>query len=85
MSENVDQNSGGGARLGLGAIGCIVGLGALLIFVVQNREQIRFDFLMVNFTWPLWLYTMVIALVGVLIWVGFGVVRRHRRRAARRA
>jgi uncharacterized integral membrane protein len=37
-----------------------------------------------DFTWPLWLYTFVITLIGALLWVGLGVLRRHRRRKARR-
>jgi hypothetical protein len=32
----------------------------------------------------LWLYTIVMALVGALVWFGLGVMRRHRRRKERR-
>ncbi len=60
------------------------GLAVLLIFMVQNTEDIRFQFLFVHFTWPLWLYTIVVAVFGALVWFGFGVLRRHRRRVARR-
>jgi len=56
----------------------------LLIFIVQNTDDVRFDFLFLNFTWPLWLYTIVTALFGALVWIGLGVMRRHRRRVARR-
>jgi uncharacterized integral membrane protein len=68
-----------------GVIASLIGAGALIIFIVQNTEDVRFDFLFFNFTWPLWLYTIVIAICGALAWVGFGVVRRHRRRRERRA
>jgi uncharacterized integral membrane protein len=70
--------------LGAGAIASGTGIGVLLVFIVQNRDDVRFDFLFVSFTWPLWLYTVVTALFGALVWVGLGVVRRHRRRKGRR-
>ena len=73
-----------GRKISGGAIASITGLGVLAIFVVQNTEDVRFDFLWVNFTWPLWLYTIVVALFGALVWFGLGVMRRHRRRKERR-
>jgi uncharacterized integral membrane protein len=45
---------------------------------------VTLDFLVWSFTWPLWLLVLVSALVGALIWLGLGVLRRHRRRVARR-
>ena len=74
-----------GRRLGGGAIASIAGGGVLLIFILQNTEQIRFHFLTLDFTWPLWIYTIVVAVVGAILWFGLGVMRRHRRRKARRA
>jgi uncharacterized integral membrane protein len=76
--------SGGGFRLGGGAIASLSGAGLLLIFMLQNTEDVRIDFLAWSFTWPLWLYTIVMALFGALVWIGFGMMRRHRRRKARR-
>jgi uncharacterized integral membrane protein len=73
-----------GRRFGAGAITGLTSVAVLLIFMVQNTEDIRIDFLFWNFNWPLWLYTFVIALVGAFMWVGLGVLRRHRRRKARR-
>ena len=73
-----------GRRLGGGAIASLSGLAVLVIFVIQNTQDIRFDFLFISFTWPLWLYTIVVALFGALVWFGLGVVRRHRRRKQRR-
>jgi uncharacterized integral membrane protein len=75
----------GGNKLGGGAIASITGVGVLAIFIVQNTEDVRFDFLWLNFTWPLWLYTIVVAVFGALVWFGLGVMRRHRRRKERRA
>lgn len=71
-------------RLGGGAIASLVGIGALVIFIVQNTEDVRLDFLFLHFTWPLWLLTIVSALLGALVWFGFGVMRRRRRRKERR-
>ena len=67
-----------------GAIASLSGLAVLVIFIVQNTEDVKFKFLFLEFTWPLWLYTIVVALFGALVWFGLGVVRRHRRRKERR-
>ena len=76
---------GQGPGLGGGAIAALTGVGLLIIFMVQNTEDVTLDFLFWDFTWPLWLFTFVVALVGALVWFGLGVMRRHRRRRARRA
>jgi uncharacterized integral membrane protein len=73
-----------GRRLGGGAIATFCGLAVLLIFILQNRQDVRFHFLFLSFTWPLWFYTIVAALFGALVWFGLGVIRRHRRRQQRR-
>jgi uncharacterized integral membrane protein len=83
MSQEDDANQGRGG-LGGGAIASLSGLGVLLIFVLQNTQDVRFQFLFLDFTWPLWLYTIVTALFGALVWFGLGVMRRHRRRKERR-
>ena len=83
MNQPAQQSSGGG--LSGGAIASLSGLAVLVIFIVQNTEDVRFHFLMLDFTWPLWLYTIVVALVGALVWFGLGVIRRHNRRKERRA
>ena len=73
-----------GRRLGGGAIASLSGVGLLLIFMIQNTDRVRLDFVFWTFTWPLWLLTMVSALLGALVWIGLGVMRRHRRRKERR-
>jgi len=73
------------ASLGGGAIASISGVVLLLIFILQNTDDVELDFLFWDFTWPLWLLTLVSALLGALIWFGLGVMRRHRRRKERRA
>ena len=82
MMEQAPQS---GNKVSGGAIASLTGLGVLLIFVVQNTEDVKFKFLFIDFTWPLWLYTIVVALVGAMVWFGLGVLRRHRRRKERRA
>ena len=83
MSQQGAANQGG-RKLGGGAIASFTGVGVLLIFIVQNTQDVKFKFLFLSFTWPLWLYTIVTALFGALVWFGLGVMRRHRRRKERR-
>jgi uncharacterized integral membrane protein len=83
MSEHAEVGNGD-RRFGGGAIASLSGLGVLLVFVVQNTEDVQLRFLWLELTWPLWLYTIVVALFGALVWLGLGVMRRHRRRKARR-
>jgi uncharacterized integral membrane protein len=73
-----------GRRLTGGAIASLVGVGLLVVFMVQNTESVQLDFLTWSFTWPLWLLTMASAVLGALVWFGVGVMRRHRRRKERR-
>lgn len=81
---NDRQSQGEGSRLGGGAIASLVGLGLLVIFMIQNTEDVRLDFLVWHFTWPLWFLTIASAALGALVWFGLGVIRRHRRRRDRR-
>ena len=78
------SSAGERRRLSGGAITSMVGLGLLLVFMVQNTEDVKLDFLFWSFTWPLWLLTIVSAVLGALVWFGLGVMRRHRRRKERR-
>ena len=71
-------------RLSGGALASLTVVGLLAIFMIQNREGVTLRFLFWSFTWPLWLFTLVTALIGALIWFGLGMMRRHRRRVARR-
>jgi uncharacterized integral membrane protein len=73
-----------GARLSGGVIAMLAGSGLLLVFMVQNTEDVTLQFLFWGFTWPLWLLTLTSAVLGSIVWIGLGVLRRHRRRVARR-
>src|SRR4029079_1750083 len=69
MIENGSGKSDG-RRLGSGAIASLVGVGFLVTFMLQNTEDVRLDFLVWHFTWPLWLVTMASAVLGALVWFG---------------
>ena len=71
-------------RLGGGAIASLGGVAVLAIFMAQNTADVTVEFLVWDFTWPVWLLTLAAALVGALVWLGLGVLRRHRRRRGRR-
>ena len=71
-------------RLGGGAIASLTGVVLLIVFMLQNTEDVKLEFLFWDFTWPLWLLVIVSALLGALVWFGIGVMRRHRRRKERR-
>lgn len=73
------------ASLSLGLVSSLLGGGLLVAFLLQNREDVTFDLLWWGFTWPLWLFTLMTAALGAFVWIGLGVLRRHRRRVARRA
>lgn len=73
-----------GRQLSGGAIASLTGGALLVVFMAQNTDDVRLDFLVWGFTWPVWLLTLVSAVVGAVIWIGLGVIRRHRRRKERR-
>jgi uncharacterized integral membrane protein len=83
--ENVPTSAEAERRkIGGGAIASLGGAAVLAIFMVQNTDDVTVEFLFWEFTWPVWLLTLVAALVGALVWLGLGVLRRHRRRKKRR-
>ncbi|WP_336922863.1 LapA family protein [Aquipuribacter sp. SD81] len=75
----------GRAGLSGGTIATGGGVAGLVVFMAQNRDDATLTFLLWSFTWPLWLLVLVSAVLGSLVWIGLGVLRRHRRRVARRA
>ena len=83
MTESPDARRDS-RRLTGGAIASLSGLAVLLIFIFQNTMDVEVRFLFLRFSWPLWLYTIVVAAFGALVWLGLGILRRHRRRVERR-
>jgi len=57
-------------------IGAVVLL-ALLIFVIQNTDKVQVSFLVFDFSAPLWLVLLIVAVLGGLL---DGVVKRGYRR-----
>jgi hypothetical protein len=53
--QQPDGQQPNGRKLSGGAIASLTGLGVLLIFIIQNTDRVRFQFLFWTFTWPLWL------------------------------
>jgi uncharacterized integral membrane protein len=84
-----DQGRGGesdtGLKLSGGAIASLSGVALLVIFMLQNTEEVTLSFLAWDFEWPLWLVVLLSALLGAFVWFGVGVLRRHNRRKERRA
>jgi uncharacterized integral membrane protein len=78
------DTAGSSGRLSAGLIATLTGGGLLVVFMVQNTQAVTMKFLVWSFTWPLWLFTIVVAVLGAIVWIGLGVLRRHRRRVARR-
>jgi uncharacterized integral membrane protein len=92
MAQPINPVSAGGtggtsgkAGLSSGLIATLSGGALLLVFILQNRSDVTLKFLLWSFIWPLWLFTIVTATLGAIVWIGIGVLRRHRRRVARRA
>ena len=86
-AQNTGAAGGAGAssaRLSGGALAALGGGGLLLVFMLQNTAPVTLHFLFWSFTWPLWLFTLLVAALGSIVWLGLGVLRRHRRRVARR-
>lgn len=52
-----------------------------LLFVVQNTESVKFNFLWFEFLWPLWIMLVVFMAVGAIVF--WGVARRRRARKSR--
>ena len=79
-----DPRAGQGRRFSAGAIAALVGVGLLIAFMIQNTEAVTVQFLFWSVTLRIWLLTLVAALLGALVWIGLGVMRRYRRRNERR-
>ena len=73
-----------GRRLSGGVIATLAGGGLLAVFIAQNTYDVTLKFLFWSFTVPLWLFTLTVAILGAILWIGLGILRRHRRRVARR-
>ena len=83
--EPPERAAGGkGIQIGGGAIASGAGIAALVTFMLQNTDDVSVSFLAWDFTLSVWLLTLTSALVGAVVLLGLGVLRRHRRRKERR-
>ena len=53
---------------------------ALIFFVVQNGDDVAFEWLVFDMTGPLWVVILVAAVAGAVLNEVFGLIRRRRRR-----
>ena len=53
--------------VGAGAVALALLVLALLAFVLQNTEDVQFNWLMIVLTMPLWLALVITAVLGALI------------------
>ena len=64
-------------RFGPAALIAIVAI----LFVFQNTDRVKFEFLWLDFEWPMWIMLVVFGCVGAAIL--YGLQRRQRRRSRR--
>lgn len=63
-----------------GLVAAVVLVVALIFFVVQNGDDVAFEWLVFDMTGPLWVLILVSAVAGAVLNEVFGFVRRRRRR-----
>lgn len=63
-----------------GLVAAVLLVVALIFFVVQNGDDVAFEWLVFDMTGPLWVVILVAAAAGAVINEVFGFVRRRRRR-----
>jgi uncharacterized integral membrane protein len=81
--ESTGDNYGfrmNGKLLGGGLVAVV-----LAVFILSNRQEVKVNFLFVDFTLPLWITLTITALLGAAVGTLAVFVRRRQRRKARRA
>ena len=79
-SEPKPPRAPDGGGLSARAIAFLVGAILLLVFMLENTRDARVHLFFWHVTLPLWFVIFGSALAGAILWEGFGVLRRHRRR-----
>ena len=64
-------------------VAAAVVLAALVVLVVQNHDDVDFEWLVFDMTAPLWVLILVPAVVGAAVTAVSGFLRRIRRRIRR--
>lgn len=63
-----------------GLVAALLLVVALIFFVVQNGDDVAFEWLVFDMTGPLWVVILVAAVAGAVVNEVLGFVRRRRRR-----
>lgn len=80
QDEWVTRREGPGGKV----IVLLVALGLLILFVLQNTEEIRIDFLFWHGRWPAWIVILLVALLGLVVgWTAATARGRRLRRSDR--
>ena len=82
LSDETEEQSS--SRLSGGVVSAVSGVGLLAVFMIQNTADVNVTFFFWDFSMPVWLLTLSAAVLGALVWLGLGILRRHRRRRDRR-
>ena len=63
-----------------GLVAAVLVVAALIFFVVQNGDDVDFEWLVFDMTGPLWVVIVVAAVAGAVLSEVLGFLRRRRRR-----
>jgi uncharacterized integral membrane protein len=67
-------------RIGFGMIVSAVILVALVVFIIQNLEEVGVEFLFLSFAFPLWLVAVIFLALGVVLgWFWRWMSRRRQK------
>ncbi|MEN8234959.1 MAG: LapA family protein [Actinomycetota bacterium] len=82
MSEKGPKNiQESNDKIGIGMIVSAVVLVFIIIFIVQNRDPVPFEFLFIDITMSVWLFAVIFVALGVVLgWVWRWMSRRRAKR-----
>ncbi len=82
LAEPTGTKPAGGKKLSIppGLVAAVLLVVALIFFVVQNGDDVAFEWLVFDMTGPLWVVILVAAVAGAVLNEVFGFIRRRRRR-----
>ena len=63
-----------------GLVAAVLVVVGLIFFVVQNGDDVAFEWLVFDMQGPLWVVILVAAVAGAVVNEVFGFIRRRRRR-----
>ena len=73
------QDGSDKSRVSSGLVGMLVLAAALVVFILQNTQDVKVDWLFFDGTLPLWLLLLVTAIAGALLAEVAGWLLRRRR------